>query len=43
MSVAERVHRDPGDAVEVARAVGRDQLAPFAGHEGGADTGVHAE
>ena len=41
--VAERVHRDPGDEVEIARAVFRDQLGPFAGGEDGTNARVDAE
>ena len=41
--VAQGVHRDPGDEVEVARAVLGDELGPFAGDEDRSDARVDAQ
>src|SRR3989442_1298477 len=43
MIVAERVHADPGDEVEIPRAVVGDELDAFPSHEQGADAGVDVE
>ena len=43
MRVAEGVHRDPAEHVEIARAVGGDQIHAFAAHGCERETFVRVE